>query len=340
VYSFSSSSSSIIVFNSKVHVCVCVSLIQVDGVNWMVKQYNRGVGGILGDEMGLGKTLQALTFLATLKDNATRHNKRQHQLDQRQAEEEAKAREDDDVIEVDKPGDAGGGDKMEEQKDEDEETQDTSSTSAQKDEDEETQDTSSTSVPRPLSNGDAASPSTSSSSSSSSSSAADNAASTLLPVGARGCSGPHLVVTPLAVVQNWINELRRFTPGLTVIKVSGSLAERRRVLDDPKVASGAYDVYLTTYETVLSEEAFFTEAFLWHTVIIDEGHRLKNETSRLCGALGRVQAPFRILLTGTPLQNSMHELWALLHFLLPQVFTVAGAKELFDSAVNVSRPMK
>ena len=308
---------------------MCVSLIQVDGVNWMVKQYNRGVGGILGDEMGLGKTLQALTFLATLKDNATRHNKRQHQLDQRQAEEEAKAREDDDVIEVDKPGDAGGdaggGDKMEEQKDEDEETQDTSSTS----------------VPRLLSNGDAASPSTSSSSSSSSSSsAADNAASTLLPVGARGCSGPHLVVTPLAVVQNWINELRRFTPGLTVIKVSGSLAERRRVLDDPKVASGAYDVYLTTYETVLSEEAFFTEAFLWHTVIIDEGHRLKNETSRLCGALGRVQAPFRILLTGTPLQNSMHELWALLHFLLPQVFTVAGAKELFDSAVNVSRPMK
>ena len=53
------------------------------------------------------------------------------------------------------------------------------------------------------------------------------------------------------------------------------MAERRRVLGDPKVAAGGYDVYLTTYETILSEEAFFTEAFLWHTVIIDEGHRLK-----------------------------------------------------------------
>ena len=86
-----------------------------------------------------------------------------------------------------------------------------------------------------------------------------------------------LVVVPLAVVQNWVNELRRFAPRLTFVKLTGSLAERRRVLDDVKVASGALDVYVTTYETVLTEEAFFTEAFLWHTVIIDEGHRLKNE---------------------------------------------------------------
>ena len=67
------------------------------------------------------------------------------------------------------------------------------------------------------------------------------------------------------------------------------------------------------------------------TVIIDEGHRLKNETSRLCGALGRVQAPFRILLTGTPLQNSMHELWALLNFLFPDVFPDSTA---FDDAFD------
>jgi len=74
---------------------------------------------------------------------------------------------------------------------------------------------------------------------------------------------------------------------------------------------------------------------LWHTVTIDEGHRLKNEASSLCGALGRLQAPFRVLLTGTPLQNNLHELWALLHFLLPKVFTVAGAKAIFEDAVNL-----
>ena len=86
---------------------------------------------------------------------------------------------------------------------------------------------------------------------------------------------------------------------------------------------------------MLAEEAFFTEQILWHALVIDEGHRLKNERSALCGALGRVQAPFRLLLTGTPLQNNLHELWALLHFLLPNVFTVAGAQAMFDEAVDL-----
>ncbi|KAH8057745.1 helicase [Aureococcus anophagefferens] len=124
---------------------------------------------------------------------------------------------------------------------------------------------------------------------------------------------------------NWVNEIKKFTPSLTVAKVHGSIAERERVLGDVDVASGAKDVYLTTYDTLLAEEAFFTEAFEFHVVVIDEGHRLKNATSKLARGLRRVPSPFRVLLTGTPLQNNLGELWALLQFadvestLLPKI---------------------
>ena len=66
-------------------------------------------------------------------------------------------------------------------------------------------------------------------------------------------------------------------------------------------------MYLTTYDMILSEEAFFTETFLFHTITIDEGHRLKNENSSLSAALSRISCPFRLLLTGTPIQNSMQD---------------------------------
>ena len=122
---------------------------------------------------------------------------------------------------------------------------------------------------------------------------------------AAGLPGPHLVVTPLAVLQNWANEMKRFTPGLSFVKVHGGQSERDRLLSDTAVLGATYDVYLTTYDTLRAEEAFFTESFLFHTVTIDEGHRLKNEASSLCGSLARVVSPFRLLLTGTPLQNSL-----------------------------------
>lgn len=152
---------------------------------------------------------------------------------------------------------------------------------------------------------------------------------------AAGLPGPHLVVTPLAVLQNWANEMRRFTPSLSFIKVHGGQAERDRLLSDPAVVGITYDVYLTTYDTLRAEEGFFTEACLWHTVTIDEGHRLKNEQSSLCAALARISVPFRLLLTGTPLQNNLHELWALLSYILPGVLTKAS--DSFDGAVDGAR---
>lgn len=77
-------------------------------------------------------------------------------------------------------------------------------------------------------------------------------------------------------------------------------------------------------------QAFFTETFLFHTITIDEGHRLKNDTSKLSASLARISAPFRLILTGTPLQNNLNELWALMHYVLPRA--LEGCSETFAEA--------
>jgi SNF2 family DNA or RNA helicase len=147
-----------------------------------------------------------------------------------------------------------------------------------------------------------------------------------------GLSGPHLVIVPLPVLQNWANELIRFAPSLSFRKISGSKAERTFCLGDDRTQRAGFDVYLTTYETVQCEEAFFADCWSWATVTIDEGHRIKNEKSSLRRALNRIDSPFRLLLTGTPLQNNLHELWALLNYILPNVFK---ASRTFDEAARV-----
>jgi SWI/SNF-related matrix-associated actin-dependent regulator of chromatin subfamily A member 5 len=148
---------------------------------------------------------------------------------------------------------------------------------------------------------------------------------------AGGLPGPHLVVTPLAVLQNWVNECKRFTPQLSVVKLHGSQTERDGLMGDVAVRSGAYDIYLTTFDMVRTEEAFFTESVLFHTVVIDEGHRLKNPACAMNRSLARIICPFRLLLTGTPLQNHLGELCALLNYILPGVFT-HDAMSAFESA--------
>ena len=118
--------------------------------------------------------------------------------------------------------------------------------------------------------------------------------------------GPHLIITPLAVLQNWANEITRFAPDLSFKKLYGSQVERDYLMSDEDVLSGRYDVYLTTYETVMNEEPFFTDTLPWATVTVDEGHRLKGDSTKLRATLSRLSCPVRVLLTGTPLQNNLH----------------------------------
>ena len=146
--------------------------------------------------------------------------------------------------------------------------------------------------------------------------------------------GPHLVVAPLAVYQNWANECKQFTPSLTFFKLHGSSAERARLLARSDVCYGEYDVYVTTYDTLKACEDFFTETIpRWSVLVVDEAHHLKNESGGLHRSLARLTCNYRLLLTGTPLQNNLHELWAMLHFLLPDYFTSSAT---FDEAVDLA----
>ena len=151
----------------------------------------------------------------------------------------------------------------------------------------------------------------------------------------RGLAGPSLVVAPLAVFQNWANECKRFAPELSYFKIHGNTQEREALMGRCDTLYGEYDVYITTYETFKSSEQFFTERVSrWACLIIDEAHNLKSDVGRLHGALARVKAGFRLLLTGTPLQNNLHELWSLLNFLLPQLFT---SSETFDASFDTNK---
>jgi len=87
-----------------------------------------------------------------------------------------------------------------------------------------------------------------------------------------------------------------------------------------------WDVLVTSYEGVLKEKSILTR-FKWNYLIIDEAHRIKNETSALSQVVRKMQTQFRLLITGTPLQNNLHELWALLNFLLPEIFSEAQVSE-------------
>ncbi|KAI9736385.1 MAG: hypothetical protein M1818_006118 [Claussenomyces sp. TS43310] len=96
------------------------------------------------------------------------------------------------------------------------------------------------------------------------------------------------------------------------------------------------DMVVTTYECFQADQTWFKRAFVWRYVVLDEGHKVKNDTSLISQALQGLKAEYRLILTGTPLQNNLAELWSLLHWLYPDVFT-AQSGELFRNSFDLSR---
>lgn len=90
--------------------------------------------------------------------------------------------------------------------------------------------------------------------------------------------------------------------------------------------AGQFDVCITSYEMVVKEKGHF-RTFHYRYIIIDEAHRIKNENSILSKVVRLLKTNYRLLITGTPLQNNLHELWALLNFLLPEIFSSSDTFE-------------
>ncbi|RXG48817.1 hypothetical protein VDGE_07968 [Verticillium dahliae] len=139
--------------------------------------------------------------------------------------------------------------------------------------------------------------------------------------------GPHLVIAPLSTLSNWINEFKRWCPSIPVVLYHGTPKARQDIWAKSvkKHLKGgrpteSFPVVCTSYEMVLADKAALSKVN-WGFIIIDEGHRMKNFDSMLSRELRTFTSATRLLITGTPLQNNLRELWSLLHFLLPTIFS-------------------
>lgn len=148
----------------------------------------------------------------------------------------------------------------------------------------------------------------------------------------RDVAGPHVVIVPKSTLSNWMTEFKRWSPSLEIICLIGNADERQRVIQE-EILPGEWNVVVTSYEMILRERATFKK-FNWRYMVIDEAHRIKNEKSKLSEIVREFRTTNRLLLTGTPLQNNLHELWALLNFLLPDVF---NSSDDFDSWFDQSK---
>ena len=128
----------------------------------------------------------------------------------------------------------------------------------------------------------------------------------------RGQSGPALVVAPTSVLPNWLAEARRFAPSLAVQHYTGAAAARAALLQDV----GAFDLVLTTYG-VLQNDVEQLAARRWHTVVLDEAQAIKNPNAQRSTAAKRLAADFRVITTGTPVQNNLLDLHSLFGFAVP-----------------------
>jgi len=155
-----------------------------------------------------------------------------------------------------------------------------------------------------------------------------------------GVNGPYLVIVPLSTIGNWLREFETWTE-FNAIVYHGSAISRQMLQDYefyfkengtlPNVSNSIainpdskkvvkFNALITTYEVLMSDIVLFSE-IKWRSVIIDEAHRLKNKNCRLMESLRYMNVEHKVLLTGTPLQNNVEELFSLLHFLEPQQFS-------------------
>ncbi|KAL4451633.1 hypothetical protein ABPG75_007295 [Micractinium tetrahymenae] len=138
--------------------------------------------------------------------------------------------------------------------------------------------------------------------------------------------GPYMVLGPLSTLTNWVSEFERWAPDFPVVLYHGSKQERQHIRSTRMPTGGRIDgkfpVVVTSYEILLADIKAMAK-YQWKYIVVDEasGHRLKNMNCKLIRELKTLHTENKLLLTGTPLQNNLAELWSLLNFLLPDVFS-------------------
>ncbi|KAJ3166165.1 swr1 complex component [Irineochytrium annulatum] len=131
----------------------------------------------------------------------------------------------------------------------------------------------------------------------------------------KGVWGPHLIVVPTSVMLNWECEFKKWCPGLKILTYYGSQAQRKEKRQGWSKPN-AFHVCITSYQLILSDQQMLRRK-QWVYMILDEAHNIKNFRSQKWQVLLGFNSQRRLLLTGTPLQNHLGELWSLLYFLMP-----------------------
>ncbi|XP_011046132.1 PREDICTED: protein PHOTOPERIOD-INDEPENDENT EARLY FLOWERING 1-like isoform X3 [Populus euphratica] len=134
----------------------------------------------------------------------------------------------------------------------------------------------------------------------------------------KGIWGPHLIVVPTSVMLNWETEFLKWCPAFKILTYFGS-AKERKCKRQGWLKPNSFHVCITTYRLVIQDSKVFKRK-KWKYLILDEAHLIKNWKSQRWQTLLNFNSKRRILLTGTPLQNDLMELWSLMHFLMPHVF--------------------
>jgi len=128
----------------------------------------------------------------------------------------------------------------------------------------------------------------------------------------RGSVGPHLIVVPSSVVYNWKNEFDKFTPSLSVVVLTGAPMERHQLIKESINA----DVWVTSYSTLRQDIDIYRE-ITFQSMILDEAQYIKNYATKTSRAIREIKASRRFALSGTPIENSIDELWAIFQVILP-----------------------
>lgn len=148
-------------------------------------------------------------------------------------------------------------------------------------------------------------------------------------------SGPSLVICPLSVLSSWCNEMTQWAPSLRYFRLHSSSADEQTIQRMEVMTNAfSYDVILTTYEMakVPTLKSFYSRMH-FNYLVLDEGHKIKGHQTLIAQAARSIHAGNQLILTGTPLQNNMVELWSLFEFLYPQIFTTS---EPFQKAFNLT----
>ncbi|OBZ86833.1 Chromatin structure-remodeling complex subunit snf21, partial [Choanephora cucurbitarum] len=144
-------------------------------------------------------------------------------------------------------------------------------------------------------------------------------------------NGPFLIIVPLSTLTNWSLEFVKWAPSVTMICYKGT-PDVRKDIQKKQIKHRNFQVLLTTFDYIIKDRPVLSK-IKWQYMIIDEGHRMKNTQSKLTMVLRQYYfSRYRLILTGTPLQNNLPELWALLNFILPKIFnSVKSFEEWFNT---------